>query len=378
MNKILVTGGAGFIGTHLCRTLVDCGWEVTVLDNLNPQIHGPRAVPNLPKSVRFIDGDVCCTADVAKALYGQEVVVHLAAETGTGQSMYELLRYEHVNMRGAAVVMHQIAQMRPSRVQKVVVASSRSVYGEGSYWCDEHGVVYPRAREASEMALRHFECRCPVCGEFCRSIPTTENCPFNPSSYYGITKQAQEQTVLLMANVLGISGYGLRYQNVYGPGQSLKNPYTGILAVFTNLARAGQKITLFEDGLESRDFVYVQDVVDATLLCINDRAERIDRFNVGGGERVTVSDVADAVVDYFASDSPIEVSGEFRLGDIRHNLADLSYIRGELNYLPKWRFADGVVEFLNWASLHEPADFGFSRSLEELKARGLLVNASLK
>ena len=378
MNRILVTGGAGFIGSHLCRALVDRGWDVTAFDNMSPQIHGPVAESNLPGRVRFIRGDVCNPSEFAKALEGQEVVVHLAAETGTGQSMYELPRYEHVNMGGVAVLMQEIAHQRQRTVSKVVVASSRAVYGEGACRCPDHGLVYPTTRTFDDLASGRFECRCPVCGEFCESATTDENCPFSPSSYYGLTKQVQEQTVLMLAKSLGLSGYALRFQNVYGPGQSLKNPYTGILAVFTNLARADEPITLFEDGLESRDFVYIDDVVDATLLCINDHTPRIDRFNVGGGERVTVEYVASAVVDYFRSNSPICVSGEFRVGDIRHNLADLSYIRSQMGFTPKWSFADGVTEFLNWAALHEPADIGFKRSLDELKSRGLLVNASLK
>jgi len=184
--------------------------------------------------------------------------------------------------------------------------------------------------------------------------------------------------VLTIGASLGISAYALRYQNVYGPGQSLKNPYTGILAVFSNLARANQPISVFEDGQESRDFVYVEDVVDATLRCVEKPGIGVDRFNVGSGERVTVETVARKVAAFFHSQSPIRVSGEFRLGDIRHNQADLSYAEKEIGYVPKVWFEDGVCEFLEWASKHELAESGFERSMDELKERGLLMKISLK
>lgn len=378
MRRILVTGGAGFIGTHLCRGLLDAGWEVTIYDNLSAQIHGAVPTVTIPDGVNFIRGDVCDPRLFESALEGQEVVVHLAAETGTGQSMYELMRYEQVNIGGTALLMDLIAHQRIKSIKKVVVASSRAVYGEGAYRCAEHGRVYPRTRTLEDMQDYRFELRCPHCHNFCDPVPTDEDSPFNPTSYYGITKQTQEQTVLTMASSLGISAYALRYQNVFGPGQSLKNPYTGILAVFSNLARARKPINVFEDGLESRDFVYVDDVVEATMRCIERDGIHIDRFNVGGGARVTVEQVARKVVAFFESDSPVTISGQFRRGDIRHNIADLTYVRKELGYEPAWNFERGVREFLRWAAQHDHSDNGFSRSMEELKARGLLMNISLK
>ncbi|CAN5395605.1 SDR family NAD(P)-dependent oxidoreductase [soil metagenome] len=378
MKRILVTGGAGFIGSYLCRTLSGQGWEVTALDNLSPQVHGTDPKIDLPKDVNFIRGDVCCEADLERALDGQEVVVHLAAETGTGQSMYELLRYEQVNVRGTALLMHTLLRQSAKSVKKVVVASSRAIYGEGANLCPIHGVVYPKPRALEDMAERRFEPRCPRCQAFCEPFPTDEDCPSSPTSYYGITKQAQEQTVLTLARSLGISAYALRYQNVYGPGQSLKNPYTGILAVFSNLARSNQTINVFEDGLESRDFVYVEDVVDATMRCIDRPGVFVDRFNVGSGERITVEQVARKVAAYFESSSTVEISGDFRQGDIRHNVADLTHVKETLGYRPRWSFTEGVSEFLRWASLHEQTESGFNRSMDELKARGLLFSVSAK
>jgi dTDP-L-rhamnose 4-epimerase len=378
MKRILVTGGAGFIGTHLCRALFDRDWEVTAFDSLSPQIHGLEPRPDLPRGVQFVKGSVCDHWEFSRALEGQDVVVHLAAETGTGQSMYELTRYQSVNVGGVAVLMHEISQQKTKTITKVVVASSRAVYGEGAYRCSVDGIVYPRARRSVDMASGSFECRCPVCNRFCEPVPTEETCPFGPNSFYGVTKQAQEQTVLMVAESLGISAYALRYQNVYGPGQSLLNPYTGILAVFTNLARAEKPISVFEDGQESRDFVFVDDAVQATLMCIERPVNAVDRFNVGSGERVTVERVAREIVAYFGNKSPITISGQFRSGDIRHNFADLSYVERTLGYRPMWRFNDGLAKFLAWAEQHELADNGFSQSLDELKSRGLLMNISLK
>jgi dTDP-L-rhamnose 4-epimerase len=373
MKRVLVTGGAGFIGTHLCRTLDQAGYDVTILDNLSPQVHGRNPKPDIPTGAHFILGDICNPVDVEDALRRQDVVVHFAAETGTGQSMYELIRYEHVNLRGTALLMHAILHQKFKSVEKIVVASSRAVYGEGAYRCARHGVVYPPRRSLEDMSQQCFDPRCPTCGAFVEAHPTSEDCPFNPTSYYGITKQAQEQTVLTVARSMGISAYALRYQNVFGPGQSLKNPYTGILAVFSNLARDNQPINIFEDGRESRDFVHVEDVVDATMKCIERPGNAVDRFNVGGGERTTVEEVAKAVVSFFQSSSPIRISGDFRQGDIRHNIADLSYARHVLGYEPKRSFSEGANEFLRWASQHEMADNRFSQSMEELKARGLLM-----
>lgn len=378
MKRILITGGAGFIGSHLSRALDAQGWEITVLDNLSPQVHGIDPRIELPSGVNFIHGDVRSESDLTKALEGQEVVVHFAAETGTGQSMYDLIRYEDVNLRGTAMLMHLILRQDRRTIKKVVVASSRAVYGEGAYVCPNHGPVYPKTRSAKDMAAGCFEPRCPICENFCRPLPTDENCPFNPTSYYGITKQTQEQTVLMVAQSIGMSAYALRYQNVYGPGQSLKNPYTGILAVFSNLARANELINVFEDGQESRDFVYVEDVVEATLRCIERDGTHVDRFNVGGGERVTVEQVAKTVAEYFESSSPIGITGDFRLGDIRHNIADLSYVAAELGYHPRWSFKDGVAEFLRWASGQEHSSSGFDQSLDELKAHRMLMQVSLK
>jgi dTDP-L-rhamnose 4-epimerase len=370
--NVLVTGGAGFIGSSLARRLIREGCRVTILDNFSPQVHGGSRdlPPDLVHDVRLVVGDVRDENAVARALRDQEVVVHLAAETGTGQSMYEVARYEDVNVHGTAVLIECLVKCRPKSLERIVLASSRAVYGEGQYQCKTHGQVFPEARELDAMKDGRFEPLCPHCRSAVTAVPTREDCPLRPSSFYGLTKQMQEQMILLFAEALGISTLVLRYQNVYGPGQSLRNPYTGILAIFTNLAKENLPIKVFEDGLESRDFVYIDDVVDATWRAISDEAPRVEILNVGSGDRVTILEVVQAVLQFFSSSSPVSVTGAFRQGDVRHSLADIERIRNVLKYEPRLKFSQGVTHFLAWVASQSPRAAGYEESLQEMRNRG--------
>jgi dTDP-L-rhamnose 4-epimerase len=372
--NVFITGGAGFIGSRLARKLHTQGASVTVLDNLSEQIHGLGAdfAPGLTDVARCVRGDVCDKALMSSLVGDQEVIVHLAAETGTGQSMYAVEHYSQVNLQGTAVLLDILVNQRPAALRKLVVASSRAVYGEGQYRCATHGTVYPPARTAATMAVGEFEPICPHCGTVVAIEATAEATPFGPSSFYGLTKQVQEQMVLMFASALGIDGFAMRYQNVYGPGQSLNNPYTGILAVFSNIVRQGKALNIFEDGLESRDFVFVDDVVDATAACIAPEVHGVMALNVGSGVRTTVTEVAQAIVKYFQADVPLHVSGTFRVGDIRHNVADISRIQALTGYQPRWSFHDGLKQFLDWACGYATSDAGYERSLKELAERGLI------
>tara|TARA_B110000003_G_scaffold250707_1_gene263945 strand:- start:147 stop:1028 length:882 start_codon:yes stop_codon:yes gene_type:complete len=285
--------------------------------------------------------------------------------------MYEISKYEEVNVGGTLNIIEFLLQNK-NNVKKIIVASSRSTYGEGAYRCNQHGDVFPQERREEDMLNGFFEPRCPVCNEFVSSIPTQESTPLNPLSYYAITKQVQEQMVLMYAKVLGISAFALRYQNVYGPGQSLINPYMGIIAIFSTLARNNDEIRIFEDGLESRDFVYVDDVVNATWKCIDPSKEGIASYNVGSGVSTSVNEVAQEIVKFFNSDSKIVTTGEFRTGDIRHNYADLTKIAKALNYTPSWSFSDGLKSFLDWTSNQPYESISFNKSLLELSEKGLL------
>lgn len=376
--KILITGGAGFIGSALAKKLVASGHAVTLFDNLSPQVHGESAVPSadLCAIADFIVGDVRNADDLHPALRGQEVVVHLAAETGTGQSMYEVRQYDAVNNHGVAVLLDFVVNDKASRISKLVVASSRAIYGEGKYRCNEHGIVFPHARISRDLANGMYSPRCPVCSEFVAMLPTDEASKIHPSSFYGLTKYNQEASVLLFATQMGLPAYALRYQNVYGPGQSLVNPYTGILAIFSGLARNGNDINIFEDGLGSRDFVHIEDVVAATCACITDGNSDAVAMNVGSGAATSVIEVARSVVEYFESASKIQVTGDFRLGDIRHNLADLSLASSRLGYLPQHGFAEGIVSFLDWAAGQSLGESTFDASMSELEDAGMLMRSS--
>lgn len=372
--NVLITGGAGFIGTHLCRALLRRGHSVTVLDSFSPQIHGSNMeLPlDLRKEVRLVRGDVRDANAWSSAVPGHQAIVNLAAETGTGQSMYEVSRYEQVNLAGTSLLYDLLAKSHNHSVQRIVVASSRAIYGEGAYECPEHGLIYPASRRSSEKKRGWYDPLCPLCDGICHSIPTPEGAPPQPSSFYGLTKQVQEQMTLLFADTMGIPSIALRYQNVYGPGQSLKNPYTGILAIFSNQARANEPIYIFEDGKESRDFVFIDDVVEATCRSIELSFEGSVALNVGTGIPISVSRVVSSIMNYFQSESQVSMPGSFREGDIRHACADTSRLQQVLNFVPACEFSTGIGKFLAWSVTQDMHQGMYERSLTEMKERGLL------
>jgi len=375
MNKnILITGGAGFIGSNLALALLEKGYKVTVLDNLSPQIHGknPENSPlyqSIKNKVNFIKGDVCDEAAWKKALAGQQKVVHLAAETGTGQSMYQVQKYIEINCNATGIFLDLLVN-GDYEIDKVVVASSRAIYGEGKYICKEHGVVYPTERKDKDMQNKEFEPKCDLCGKALQLAPTSEDSKIHPSSVYGITKQFQEQTVLNVCNANGVSANALRYQNVYGPGQSLKNPYTGILSIFSTQILNGNDINIFEDGKESRDFVYIDDIVSATILSLESSFSG-KSYNVGTGVGTSVLKVANTLNMAYGKEIGIKVTGNYRLGDIRHNVADLALIKKELDFKPKVSFEEGVSKFSEWVKTQSVEEDQYGKSIEEMRKKGL-------
>jgi dTDP-L-rhamnose 4-epimerase len=374
-KNILITGGAGFIGSSLALKLLEKGYKVTVLDNLSPQIHGEDGTSSelflkIRDKVTFIKGDVSHSDDWRKALKGQDVVVHLAAETGTGQSMYEINKYIDVNVKGTSNLL-DILTNEEHQVKKIVVAASRAIYGEGMYHCSEHGTVFPTERLDNDMSKGDYEVKCPICGQNVELMATTEETKIHPTSIYGITKQVQEQMCMVVGKSLNIPVVGYRYQNVYGPGQSLKNPYTGILSIFSTIIKNGNKINIFEDGKESRDFVFIDDVVEATILGIEKDEANFESFNVGTGVATTVVEVANLLKEKYQSDTEIEISGNYRLGDIRHNFADLTKIREKLGFTPKVSFEEGIGKFVEWVNGQEVVEDRYLKSIEEMKKKGL-------
>jgi dTDP-L-rhamnose 4-epimerase len=375
--RTLITGGAGFIGSHLALRLLREGHEVTVLDILSPQIHGddPERTSTLFRSisgrVQFVRGSVCDEQVLSECLKEQDAVVHLAAETGTGQSMYEIRRYSEVNVGGTALLLDRLAN-HSHKVRRLVVASSRAIYGEGKYRDGDGTVVYPEARRLEDMQAGLFEPLCPRTGEPMQFVPTDEESKIHPSSVYGITKQNQEQMVMTVGPTLGISSVALRYQNVYGPGQSLRNPYTGILSIFSTRILNGNPIHIFEDGKESRDFVFIDDVVEATCLALRHDQAVGQVFGIGSGVATDVLTVAKTLVSSFGRNVPVTVTGEFRVGDIRHNVADLTKARHLLGFAPRVDFARGIEQFATWVQAQEVAVDGYGESIKKLTAKGLL------
>lgn len=374
-KKILITGGAGFIGSTLTLELLKKGYEITILDNLSPQIHGDPDTSflyqRIKDKVHFIHGDVRNRYDWELALKGQEYIIHLAAETGTGQSMYEIQRYMDVNVSGTGIMLDLLANHK-NAIKKIVIASSRAIYGEGKYWNPlTQKAVYPSERNEEDMLKGIFDPKCPETGNEIELCATDETSLIHPNSIYGLTKYNQEQAVLIACKSLNIPAIAFRYQNVYGPGQSLKNPYTGILSIFSTRIRNGNGLNIFEDGKESRDFVYIDDVVDATILGLENDQITNDYFNVGLGKPITVLQVAKALEENYNTKIEIIISGQFRVGDIRHNFADLSKIKAKLGFEPKVSFEEGISRFTKWVMEQEVGEDNYENSLKEMQEKGL-------
>ena len=376
MKNILITGGAGFIGSSLALALIGKGYKITVLDNLSPQIHGKNPEHTSPlyisikDKVTFIKGTVTSRIDWEKAIENQDVIVHFAAETGTGQSMYCIEKYTEVNIQGTAIMLDILANKK-HQVKKIVIASSRSIYGEGKYMHPKLGAVYPKHRAEIDMFAGDFEVKFNEVSDL-KSVATDEESKIHPSSVYGITKQNQEQMIMTVCPTIGVEPVAFRYQNVYGPGQSLSNPYTGILSIFSTQIRNNNGIQIFEDGLETRDFVFIDDVVTATILGIEKEEANGHVFNVGTGVPTDVLEVANSLIEAYEINVAVTVTGRFRLGDIRHNYADLTKIKERLGFEPKVYFKEGINKFSNWVLEQEIQEDKLSSSLEEMKAKGLL------
>jgi len=369
-KRILVTGGAGFIGSHLAEALVGQGHRVRVFDNLDPQVHGQAALPrHIAGDVEFIHGDVRDRAALQRALDGTEIVFHQAAAVGVGQSMYQIRHYVDVNVNGTATLLDILANEK-HRVEKLLVASSMSIYGEGPYSCAACGIVYPTLRPKAQLERRDWEMYCPTCGRRLEAQPTSEAKPLFPTSIYAMAKRDQEEMCLCIGRAYHIPTVALRYFNVYGPRQALSNPYTGVAAIFSARLLNKKPPLIFEDGLQSRDFVHVKDIVQANLLAMTSPAADYEMFNVGTGRSVTIRDVADILAAELGFAQPPQIVNKFREGDIRHCYADISKIQRVLGYVPQVRFEDGIRDLVVWVR-EQQADDRAEAAARELEARGL-------
>jgi dTDP-L-rhamnose 4-epimerase len=377
MNRILITGGLGFIGLEVARQLVEQKYPVLLFDSLSPQVHG--VIPDLAPlrllrnaDVEVFRGDVSKPSDWEAVLADISAVIHLAAETGTAQSMYEISRYAQTNIGGTAALLDHLANHK-HKVSKIILASSRSVYGEGAYRCQQCGLVYPPARSESMFQSANWQPWCPVCQQRIDAVATFEQAKTAPASIYAVTKLSQEDLVRVAAKALGIPAVIFRFQNVYGEGQSLKNPYTGILSIFSNQLRLKKTIHLYEDGLESRDFVHVADVARAIGLGLASDGADGATLNVGSGQPTSVAGIALRLQERLGTKTQPIVSGQYRLGDIRHGFADLTAISACLRFAPEITLDEGLTRFVEWVKKQPLEPDRLEKATSELVAHGLML-----
>jgi dTDP-L-rhamnose 4-epimerase len=374
--NVLVTGGAGFIGHHTANALAKQGCNVRVLDSLLPQVHtDPReSINRLERSVQFVSGDIRNHADVIRALEGVDAVYHFAAETGVGQSMYEIARYVDVNVRGTAVLCECMSTLR-GKIIRLILASSRAVYGEGAYRCENCGDVYPsESRSQVTLAGRRWDFDCPSCSHGLTPRPTPESAPLHPISVYGITKQAQEQLCATFSGAFHVPTVILRFFNVLGPGQSLTNPYTGIASIFCSRMFAEESAEVYEDGAMLRDFVHVRDVVQANLKALGVSHPGTSVFNIGSARPLSVLRLAELLKEVIGSPSSIQISGRYRIGDIRHCWADIARARDVMGYEPEVSAIDAlrdVVEYARSQGKLSAQESALDTAIDELASKGL-------
>jgi len=372
--RILVTGGAGFIGSHLVDALVRRGHEVRVYDNLDSQVHGDsqKTPEYLNREVEFVRGDIRDREALHKALDGVEVVYHEASAVGVGQSMYQIQKYAHVNVVGTANLLDIIVNEK-TRVEKLALASSMSNYGEGKYSCTNCGVVYPKLRGPEQLKAREWEVQCPSCHASLSPLPTDENKPLFPTSVYATTKRDQEEMFCEVGLAYDIPTVVLRYFNVYGPRQALSNPYTGVIAIFSNCLLGEAPPVIFEDGLQTRDLTHVKDIVQANLLALERHQSGVEIFNVGTGVPTNLRQLVELLSRALSikSDKPIPAAKRFRAGDIRHCFADISKISSKLGYSPQVPIDNGITDLTEWLRSQTPTDV-LAKAMSELETKGLL------
>jgi dTDP-L-rhamnose 4-epimerase len=374
-ERVLITGGAGFVGSHLADALAQAGHEVVLFDNLEPQVHGEdgNRPPYLDPAHRLERGDIRDPDALVPLVRQADVVFHLAAMVGVGQSMYQMRRYTDVNAMGMATLLEVLTTERSHhQVRKLLVASSMSLYGEGAYICDQCGQVAPRLRPIDQLQAGDWEARCPTCTVELRPVPTTEDKPLYPTSIYAINKRDHEEMSLAFGHAYGLPAVALRFFNIYGSRQALNNPYTGVAAIVSGRMLAGQRPTIYEDGLQQRDFVHVSDIVQACRLAMDNPAADYQVFNVGTGQPVSVLRVAELVGRELGWSGGFDVVHKFRAGDIRHCFADISRIRQAIGYEPRLRFEDGVRELVAWVGQQHGIQPSSADAHLQLAAHGLV------
>jgi len=348
-KKILVTGGAGFIGSHTVDALIERGDSVRVYDNLTEQVHGPNAgrPVYLHKDAEFIKGDVRDRDSLKKAIQGMEVIVHDAAEVGVGQSMYSIDQYISANVQGTGILWDILVNDKHT-IEKVLVASSMSLYGEGKYSCKQHGEFSPKPRPEEQLKMARWEMLCPQCRQPTDPVPTGEEKELDCTSVYAQSKKDQEVYSLMIGSAYKIPTVAARYFNCYGPRQSLNNPYTGAAAIFCSCVQNDKAPLIYEDGLQLRDMVNVRDLVQGKLILLDNPGSDYGIFNIGTGQPSSILEIAETLIELTGKSFRPNVIGKFRFGDIRHCYADNSKIRA-LGFKPKISLKEGLKELVAWA-----------------------------
>jgi dTDP-L-rhamnose 4-epimerase len=371
MGKVLVIGGAGFVGSHTADALLAEGHSVTVFDNLSKQVHSSGFPSYLSRDVEFVEGDVRDLRALSKVVAGADAIYHLAAAVGVGQSMYEIAEYVSSNIQGTANLLQAILDTR-SQPGKLIVASSMSIYGEGRYLCPTCGPAAPAPRTLSQLMRKQWDLSCCNCAAVLQPAATDEQKPLQCTSIYALSKKAQEEMVLLFGQTYKIPAIALRYFNIYGPRQALSNPYTGVAAIFAARLINRKAPVVFEDGLQMRDFVNIHDIVQANLLALSSGGADGMALNVGSGEPVSICQVAHEISRMLGADIEAKISGTYRAGDIRHCYADISQIAQTLGYAPRVKFREGVQELVAWLESQQAHDYT-EQAMHQLTARGLVA-----
>jgi dTDP-L-rhamnose 4-epimerase len=376
IDKVLVTGGAGFIGSHTLDSLLERGYHVIILDNLEPQVHGEaNKLPEyISKNVVFIRGDIRDHELLEKCIKEVDAVIHLASMVGVGQSMYEIARYIDVNTKGTAILLDVLVN-KSNNVKKLIVASSMSLYGEGKYYCEKCSrLVYPGLRSEKMLKKRQWEHKCPTCKSTLIPLPTDEEKPPASTSIYAMTKRHQEEMCILIGKTYGIPVVALRYFNVYGSRQALSNPYTGCTAIFLSRILHDKPPYIFEDGIQKRDFVHVKDVARANVDALEYTKADFNIINIGTGKPLSIKELAETLIELLGKPylKPY-ISQQYRKGDIRHCYADIKKAKELLNYNPTIELRNGLTELINWAKIHKQFIIDrFDDSLKELRERYLI------
>jgi len=372
-ENVLITGGAGFVGSHLADEILKRGYNLRILDNLDPQVHGkdPEIPSYLNKDIEFINGDIRDTETVKSAVRNIDYIFHEASTVGVGQSMYKIKHYIDNNDTGTAALLDVIVNEK-NTLKKLVIASSMSIYGEGAYVCNNCGPVYPMERNKIDLKANKWEVKCHLCGHETEPAATDEHKPLNPTSIYAQSKKQQEDMCILIGKTYKIPVVALRYFNIYGPRQALSNPYTGVAAIFSSCILNNNMPIIFEDGMQTRDFIHIKDIVKANLMAMENRAADYGVFNVGTERPMSIMEMARILIKNLKKDLEPKVLYSYRPGDIRHCYSDCSKIRNQLGFKASIKFEDGIMDLVNWVSQQTSKDLTQLASME-LKSKGLVV-----